>query len=165
MIDELESDLAHKYTYNLHSDSFPIEIKKDLVEYKNGSSKMKVSSICSNEYTRYFKNTNVRAIMIGTIEDSSPTSKTIVSISSSFCSIATFSTVLIISNTMPSSCQTITYSYCYVPRGRYINWKFMFAIMGIISLYLVVKLLMGLKKENIIIISNGDNEQLSELRK
>lgn len=63
MKDELESSLNHKYTYNFQSDSYPIEIESNLVEYKNGSSKMKVYSLCSNEYTRYYKNTNVRAIM------------------------------------------------------------------------------------------------------
>jgi len=63
MIDELESSLKHKYTYNFQSDSYPIEIQKDIVEYKNGSSKMKVYSSCSNEYTRHFKDTKVRAIM------------------------------------------------------------------------------------------------------
>jgi hypothetical protein len=63
MIDELESNLDHTYTWTMHADTKPNVNDNRVFEYENGPAKMNLYSIMPEKINWNLKNTNVRAIM------------------------------------------------------------------------------------------------------
>lgn len=63
MIDELESNLDHTYTFNLHTEAEADEISEKVYEYENGPGKMKLYVNSNNSIKSDTGKTYVKAIM------------------------------------------------------------------------------------------------------